>query len=305
MALVVRAWIALQDLHVKLAAVEHRARPVNPHDRKTPIVVGQIALPKFLASEIKGREITRREQDENPLPIGHWRRRRHIVAALLAVPSGYHPFPAHLAGLSIQAEQEQILLLIRTGGENAIFPNHRRSAAIARHRSNPDHVFRLAPLGRQTLLRRRAIEIRPAPLRPVLSTSGQYDQERQGKGNKQSSHKVTFGFLRPGLPLRLRYLSFASPASTCPISSMENRSVSSLSGPGSSSWPSSGATMTNTHTGTPSALSFLMKLRRASSHATSTQMQPLTTSRWLSTKCSSERNGWSAQARTDARISSI
>src|ERR1035441_3661336 len=119
MAVVVRAWIALQDLHVKLAAVEHRARPVNPHDRKTPIVFGQIALPKFLASEIKGREITRREQDENPLPIGHGRRRGRIIAALLKVPSRDHLLPAHLAGLSIQAEQEQILLLIRTGGERS------------------------------------------------------------------------------------------------------------------------------------------------------------------------------------------
>src|ERR1035438_6916097 len=130
MAVDVRAWIALQDLHVKLVTVKHRARPVNPLDRKTPIVLGEIALPKFLASEIKGRQVARREEDEHPLPVGDWRRRCHIVAALLKVPSGYHPFPAHLAGLSIQAEQEQILLLIRTGGENAIFPNHRRSAAI-------------------------------------------------------------------------------------------------------------------------------------------------------------------------------
>src|ERR1035438_717825 len=305
MALVVRAWIALQDLHVKLAAVEHRARPVNPHDRKTPIVVGQIALPKFLASEIKGREITRREQDENPLPIGHGRRRGHIVAALLAVPSGYHPFPAHLASLSIQAEQEQILLFIRAGGENAIFPNHRRSAAIACHRRDPDPVFCLAPLSRQTQLGGRAVEIRPAPLGPVLSTNGQYDQERQGKGNKQSSHKVTFGFLSPGLHLRLRHLSLANPASTWPISSTENRSGSSRSGPGSKGWRSPGCTMTNTHTGTPRALSFPIKLRLSSSQATSTQMQPLTTSRWLSTRCSNAWNGWSAQARTDARISSI
>src|ERR1017187_1287798 len=129
MAVTARAWIALQDLHVKLVVVEHRARPVNPHDRKTPIVVGQIALPKFLASEIKGREITRREQDENPLPVGDWRRGCRIVAALLNVPSGHHPFPAHLARLSIQAEQEQILLFIRTGGENAILPNHPGSAS--------------------------------------------------------------------------------------------------------------------------------------------------------------------------------
>src|ERR1039458_3730671 len=272
MAVVVRAWIALQDLHVKLVAVEHRARPVNPHDRKTPIVPGQIAFPKLLASKIKGRQVARREQAENPFPIGHGRRRCHIVAALLKVPSGYHPFPAHLAGLSIQAEQEQILLFIRTGGENAILPNHRRSAAIAWHRRDPDHVFRLAPLSRQTQLGARAVEIGPAPLGPVLSTSGQYDQERQGKGNKQSSHIVTFEFLRSGLHLGLRYLSFASPASTCPISNTENRCGSSLSGPGSSRWLSPGATMTNTHTGTPSALSFPIKQRRASSHVTSTQI---------------------------------
>src|ERR1035441_6341776 len=120
MGVVVRARIALQDLDIKLAHVEHWAGSINPHIRKTSILLGQITLPYLLAGKIKGRQVARREQAEDPLPVGRRRRRCHIVSALLEVSSGRHPSPERLAGLSIQAKQEQILLLVRTDRKNLV-----------------------------------------------------------------------------------------------------------------------------------------------------------------------------------------
>src|ERR1035437_3465473 len=305
MRVIVWSRVTLQDLDVEFAAIEHRAGAVDPHVRKASIVLGQVTLPKLLAGKVKGRQIAGGKQAEHPLPVGRGRRRCHIVATHLASLPGHHLLPARLAGLSIQANQEQVLLRVWTGDENTIFPNHRRSTALTRQRRNPGHVIRFAPLAGQIALGGRAVEVRSAPLRPVLRTCGGRNQDRQAQRNKQASHKVPPSLLSSGLHFKFHPLSFASPGSICPASSTENRSGSSLSGPGSRGWPWPGGTMTSTSTGTPSALSFSMKLRRSSSQAISTQMQPLTTLMCPSTRCSSARNGWSLPARTDARISSI
>ena len=122
---------------------------------------------------------------EDPLPVGRRRGRSGIVEALLSVALGHDLPPAHLAGLSIQAKQEQPLLLVRAGDENAILPNHRRRAAVPRQRRYPGHVFRLAPLGRQILLRSRAVETRPPPLGPVLGPARGADEQRQARAGKR------------------------------------------------------------------------------------------------------------------------
>ena len=168
-----------------------------------PYSLARLRLQSSWPEKVKGRQIARGKQAEDPLPVGHRRGRGHVVAALLAVAAGHHllrqrTWPVFRSRHS----RSRFFCSSGAGDEDAILPNHRRRAAITRQRCDPRHVFRLAPLRRQIRLGSRAVEIRPPPLGPVLGATRGAEEQRQARernrGPARPANKSATQLSHPG-----------------------------------------------------------------------------------------------------------
>ena len=105
----------------------------------------------------------------------------------------------HLAALGIQAEDEEIVSVLRCRGQPDLAAHHhRRGPAAIRDRRLPLHVLRLAPTQRQSgrlrILCRRGMTVaeRPAKLRPILSSRNGREQQQRTDQAKGESHRNIF-----------------------------------------------------------------------------------------------------------------
>src|SRR6185436_8209011 len=128
----------------------------------------QTARPDFLAGEIKGRQLAVPVEEVNRLAIRHRRRRCIIAFVVLSITRGDFISPKLLAGFAIKADRyETALGLVDRTHEYPVFPYDRRRRRSSGHRRDPLYLLGFRKDRRQALLARRAIEVRPAPMRPI------------------------------------------------------------------------------------------------------------------------------------------
>jgi hypothetical protein len=111
------------------------------------------------------------------------------LLAHLDVAAAERLFPKHVAFYFIEAPEEQIVA-IGDIEKDAVAPDDRGRAAPTPQRGFPNHVLFGGPLNGQVLFAARAVEVRPTPLRPVVSTRG-----RKRKCENQQHTKNTFTHL--------------------------------------------------------------------------------------------------------------
>src|ERR1700683_1332774 len=82
------------------------------------------------------------------------------------------PLPPQLLAGGVHAHENDVLVAVLAGEENAIAPDHGRGAARPWHRQLPGDVAGVAPRRGQPSLVADAVVARTAPLGPVLRTRG-------------------------------------------------------------------------------------------------------------------------------------
>ena len=133
------------------------------------VILLQIARPEFLSGEIKRREIPGAVEKTNQLAVRHRRRRGQIAFVIQFEARRDFMIPKLLARAAIQGQRTQRFgAQIRGTDEDMIAPDDGRGSGGAGQRGDPPDVIRFGKVGREFLLGGRAVEMRPAPVRPVF-----------------------------------------------------------------------------------------------------------------------------------------
>ncbi len=176
--------VALENLHDQAAVVQQRAGGKRPLERER----SEVAVPEFLAGEIKRDEVARAVEEDDELAVGHGGRRTGV--AVLAVGGGLARFraPEFLPGLSIEA-QRVLLVRLRIGGgeEDAIAPDDRRGGGGTGEGDGPFNALGRAELFGEAFLGGGTVVERAAPVGPVFGVEGGGGQKERG-GEKESNH---------------------------------------------------------------------------------------------------------------------
>ncbi len=165
-------------------AGDHRAVGMAPPDRVSAVVRLQIALPKFLAGEIKHRQIAIAEMKDDILAVGGWRRASHILhgvkhllaalvvlfdaqrhAAWLARADRARPFDGARAAIEPHGQQVFVFL---AGDKEGVFPDGGRAIAPLGQFGLPSDADFFVPGDRKIGLLASAVTARAAPGRPIF-----------------------------------------------------------------------------------------------------------------------------------------
>ena len=193
----------VDQLQVEPVAVEQRRGVHAVLDVELAVAVLHVELPHFLAVEVEAGQVAGADEGVDVLAVRAGRGRGVIP---LAVPEGaiaraQLAFPQLLA-VGADAHQDEVVL-VGAGQEDAIAPDHRRGAALARQRQLPGDVLAVAPFDRQALLAADAVAVGTAPLRPVFGVRGDGAQQQHRPGdqrpadNAARSHGETPCTIRP------------------------------------------------------------------------------------------------------------
>ena len=162
---------AVQHLHVQRVAQQQRRAGVAPVEPELPVVLLDVARPPLLAVEREALERARACHHPDRGAIGHRRGRRHVLLAHVVVAAAEQLLPANRAGVAIERPQIEAAGLGDVQ-EDVILPDDRRRAAAHRQRRLPGDVLGRRPFRRQAGVLAGAIELRAAPLRPVVGVYG-------------------------------------------------------------------------------------------------------------------------------------
>jgi hypothetical protein len=154
----------MQEHQIESIVAEQR-RDVNPVlDLELAVALLGIEVPDLLAVEIVAGTVAGTDKGVDVLAVGAGRGGSLIGFVFLDCQTGRLGellFPDDFA-VDADADQLQIVVL-GAGQEDAIAPDHRSRAALARQRQFPSDVLGFAPRRRQALFLRQAVAVGATP----------------------------------------------------------------------------------------------------------------------------------------------
>ena len=159
----------MQHLHDEAVLEQQGRGGVAPVQTEAAVVLLDIALPELIALEVERLQNSGAGHHPDRLAVGHRRGRRHVLLALHVVPAAQEFLPQDRALLFVDGPEVQVAAIgFGDVKENRIAPDDRGCAAQIRQRKLPGDILVGIPAHGKVLLMAHAVEIRTAPLRPVL-----------------------------------------------------------------------------------------------------------------------------------------
>ena len=178
----------VQDLDVERSTMQQRRRGVPPVESKGTIVLLDVAHPQLFPLEVERPQHASTRHDPDRRAVGDWRRGRHVLLALHVVPAAEGTLPQDVALDAVHSPQLEVAILGLQGHvqKDVIVPDDRRRAAAGRHGKLPGKVLFRSPLDGQALFCTEAIQLRTAPLGPVLRSQRGSTHNREGQRQRNS-----------------------------------------------------------------------------------------------------------------------
>ena len=160
----------VEDLHVQRVLMKERRGSVAPVQPEGPVVLLNVARPQLLAGEVERLQDAEAGEDPHVGAVRHRGRRRHVLLVDPVIAGRDRTLPLDVAACAVDGPEldRSAFVLGRHVEEDSVVPDDRRGAGPARHRELPRDVLGGTPLDRQPFVGGGTVQLRTAPLGPVV-----------------------------------------------------------------------------------------------------------------------------------------
>src|ERR1043166_1934293 len=176
-------FVSLQPLHIQTSIEKEGSSAEGPLEREGAVLLLNVASPDLLSREIQTDEFPVAVEEPRPLAFGDRRRIGKSTHPILAHPVGHLHSPPFLSVFAVEIERETSFgRFVYRRHQHVIVPHYGCGTARTGQGRGPNHAIAPAKGGREIFFATRTIEIRPAPLRPILSSSRKKDRKDHAGG---------------------------------------------------------------------------------------------------------------------------